>query len=160
MSTTWESCAKMLNDFFFSFKDIDNKDRKQFSAIRECFLKKKHKTKLEVVTLKTGELSFWTALPYLRVRRDLRSQPAVLCANVLSHVLLFTTLWTVANHAPLFMDFPGKNTGVGCHFLLQGIFKKSAVVLRCMYHSGRSCHWLNKKKLNLLLFKNCSSVNP
>ena len=20
------------------------------------------------------------------------------------------------------MDFPGKNTGVGCHFLLQGIF--------------------------------------
>ena len=24
--------------------------------------------------------------------------------------------------APLSMDFPGKNTGVGCHFLLQGIF--------------------------------------
>ena len=25
--------------------------------------------------------------------------------------------------APLSMDFPGKNTGVGCHFLLQGIFQ-------------------------------------
>ena len=35
----------MLNDFFFSFKDIDNKDRKQFSAIRECFLKKKTQNK-------------------------------------------------------------------------------------------------------------------
>ena len=30
--------------------------------------------------------------------------------------------WTVAHKAPLSRDFPGKNTGVGCHFLLQGIF--------------------------------------
>ena len=29
---------------------------------------------------------------------------------------------TVACQAPLSWDFPGKNTGVGCHFLLQGIF--------------------------------------
>ena len=27
-----------------------------------------------------------------------------------------------ACQAPLSMDFPDKNTGVGCHFLLQGIF--------------------------------------
>ena len=26
----------------------------------------------------------------------------------------------VARQAPLSWDFPGKNTGVGCHFLLQG----------------------------------------
>ena len=32
------------------------------------------------------------------------------------------TLWTAAHQAPLSMDSPGKNTGVGCHFLLQGIF--------------------------------------
>ena len=31
------------------------------------------------------------------------------------------TLWTVACKAPLQIS-PGKNTGVGCHFLLQGIF--------------------------------------
>ena len=31
------------------------------------------------------------------------------------------TPWTVACQAPLW-DSPGKNTGVGCHFLLQGIF--------------------------------------
>ena len=30
--------------------------------------------------------------------------------------------WTVAHQAPPPMEFPGKNTGVGCHFLLQGIF--------------------------------------
>ena len=31
--------------------------------------------------------------------------------------------WTVAHQAPLCMGFPwGKNAGVGCHFLLQGIF--------------------------------------
>ena len=32
------------------------------------------------------------------------------------------TLWTAACQASLSMDFPGKNTGVGCHFFLQGIF--------------------------------------
>ena len=29
------------------------------------------------------------------------------------------TLWTIAHQAPLSMDSPGKNTGVGCHALLQ-----------------------------------------
>ena len=32
------------------------------------------------------------------------------------------TSWTVALQAPLSMEFSGKNTRVGCHFLLQGIF--------------------------------------
>ena len=39
-----------------------------------------------------------------------------------SHVQLFVTLWTVAHQAPLSMVFSSKNTGVGCHLLLQGIF--------------------------------------
>ena len=30
------------------------------------------------------------------------------------------TPWTVAHQAPLSMAFPRKNTGVSCHFLLQG----------------------------------------
>ena len=34
----------------------------------------------------------------------------------------FATPWTVAHQAPLSMGFPGKNTGLGCHFLQQGIF--------------------------------------
>ena len=32
------------------------------------------------------------------------------------------TPWTVAYQAPPSWDFPGKSTGVGCHFLLQRIF--------------------------------------
>ena len=35
----------------------------------------------------------------------------------LSRVQLFGTPWTIVHQAPL-----GKNTGVGCYFLLQGIF--------------------------------------
>ena len=35
-------------------------------------------------------------------------------------------LWTVARQAPLSMGFPDKNTGVGCHFLLQGLFPTQA----------------------------------
>ena len=40
----------------------------------------------------------------------------------LSHVQLFATPWIVALKAPLSMEFPGKDTGVSRHFLLQGIF--------------------------------------
>ena len=39
-----------------------------------------------------------------------------------SHVWLCAILWTVACQSLLCpRNFPGKNTGVGCHFLLQGI---------------------------------------
>ena len=32
------------------------------------------------------------------------------------------TPWPVAHQASLSWNSPGENTGVGCHFLLQGIF--------------------------------------
>ena len=41
---------------------------------------------------------------------------------MLSHIQLFATPWTVVPQPPLSMEFPRKNTGVGCHFLLQVIF--------------------------------------
>ena len=44
-----------------------------------------------------------------------------MCVCALSCVQLFVTPWTVACQA-LAWNFPGKNTGAGCHFLLQGIF--------------------------------------
>ena len=37
---------------------------------------------------------------------------------MLSHVQLFAILRTVAHFCP--WDFPGKNTRMGCHFLIQG----------------------------------------
>ena len=39
----------------------------------------------------------------------------------LSHVQLFAILGTVAHQAPLPMGI-SKNTGMGCHSLLQGVF--------------------------------------
>ena len=44
------------------------------------------------------------------------------CVCTLSRFRLFGSPWTVAHQAPLSIEFPSKNTGVGCHFLLQGIF--------------------------------------
>ena len=56
----------------------------------------------------------------------------ILCWAVLScfsHVQLFVTPWTVG-------DFSGKNTAVGCRFLLQGIFPSqgSNLYLLCLLH--------------------------
>ena len=45
----------------------------------------------------------------------------------------FVTQWTVAHQAPLSWDFPGKNTGVGCPFLLQGIFLTQGLNLRLLH---------------------------
>ena len=43
-------------------------------------------------------------------------------AQLLSRGLFFVTPWTLALQASLSMEIPGKNIGVGCYFLLQGIF--------------------------------------
>ena len=42
-----------------------------------------------------------------------------------SHVRLCATPWTAAHRLPRSWDSPGKNTGVGCHFLLQCMKVKS-----------------------------------
>ena len=72
-----------------------------------------------------------------------------------SHVLLFATLCTRARQAPLSMGFcpwdsPGKDTGVGCDALLQGIFLTQGLNL-CLLHwqvgplplapPGKLSHW-------------------
>ena len=55
---------------------------------------------------------------------------------ILSHVQVFLTSWTVAHEAPRPYNFPQKNTGVGCHFFLQGIFptQESNPHLLCLLH--------------------------
>ena len=63
---------------------------------------------------------------------------------LLSHVLLFVTPLTVVCQAPLIHgDFPGKNTGVGCHFLLQGIFltkEQNLCLLQFLHWQAILCH--------------------
>ena len=57
-------------------------------------------------------------------------------------VLLFVTQWTVAHQAALSVhgDFPGKNTGVGCHPLLQGIFQTQELNQGLLH-----CRWILHK---------------
>ena len=67
-------------------------------------------------------------------------------AQSLSQVWLFETLWTIAHQAPLSMGFfSSKNSRVGCHFLLQGIFPTQGLnpgvphfrqTLYCLSHQG------------------------
>ena len=55
-------------------------------------------------------------------------------------VQLFATPWTVARSAPRHWDSPSRNTGVGCHSLLQGVFPTQGLnpgLLHCrwiLYH--------------------------
>ena len=46
-------------------------------------------------------------------------------------------LWPARLLSP--WDFPGRNTGVGCHFLLQGTFPVQGLnrCLLCLLHGGR-----------------------
>ena len=72
------------------------------------------------------------------------------CVHMLSRVRLFVTPWTLAHQAVCPWDSPGKNTGVGCHFFLQGIFPTQGLnplllrVWHCqvdslpLYHLGRT----------------------
>ena len=72
---------------------------------------------------------------------------------MLSHVRLFATPWTVACQALPSMEFSGKNTGVGSHSLLPGIFPTQGSkpgLLHCremLYHNK-----LNSKPWRKLSF--------
>ena len=55
--------------------------------------------------------------------------------NHYSHVLLFATPWTAAVQLLCTRDSPGKNTGVGCHSLLQGIFLTQGLNLDLLHCS-------------------------
>ena len=73
-------------------------------------------------------LQIWTTKLYLtsllikKLNSNFCSPVVKVKMKVLSCVWFFATPWTVACQAPPSMDFPGKNTGMDCHFLLQGIF--------------------------------------
>ena len=69
------------------------------------------------------------------------------CARALScfsRVWLFVILWTIVHQALLSLEFSSKNTGVGYHFLLQGIFSTQGSklhLLRLLYFRQILYHW-------------------
>ena len=59
----------------------------------------------------------------------------------------FVTPLTVAHQAHLRMGFPGKNTGVGCHFLLQQTFLTQGLtscLLHLLHWRVGSLHWVTR----------------
>ena len=68
-----------------------------------------------------------------------------LSAKLRQCVWLFAIVWTVADQAPLSMEFSGKNVGMGCHFLFQGIFWTQELNLQCRRHrTGGFDPWVRK----------------
>ena len=68
------------------------------------------------------------------------SDTADAAVQLLSHVRLFATSRTVACWVLCPWDFPGENTGVGCHFLLQGIFLTQGLNLGLLHWQGILYH--------------------
>ena len=83
---------------------------------------------LKVESLEDGE---WGA-------EDIEFEVLVMFVELLDHVQLFVTLWTVACQGPHPWNSPGKNTGVGCHSLLQGIFPLQGSNLRLLHWQADS----------------------
>ena len=68
-------------------------------------------------------------------------ESSVCCVCMLSQfrcIWLLVTLWTIAHRLLCPCDSPGKSTGVGCHFLLQGIFPTHTGSNPCLL---RLLHW-------------------
>ena len=60
------------------------------------------------------------------------------------------TPWTIASRLLCPWDFPGKNIGLGCHFLLQGIFSpRDSSMDSCI---GRQIlfHWATREALTFM----------
>ena len=76
--------------------------------------------------LAADEIALVIWIPSLKVKHLPVLLACWVCAacvlSCFSHVRLFATVWTVSARLLCPWDSPGKNTGVGCHALLQGIF--------------------------------------
>ena len=85
---------------------------------------------------------------------ELNSKKCYVCVNsVLSYSLRLYGLWPTRLLCP--WNFPGKNTGVGCHFLLQEIEPASPVFFFFLHCRQILYHWTigkahNSKKYHIL----------
>ena len=74
------------------------------------------------------------------IKKYLQYNKLSMCKPVLNHSVPSDALWPVDCSLPgsLPWDFLGKNTGVGCHFLLQGILlTRDGIYISCVSCIGR-----------------------
>ena len=76
---------------------------------------------LRFVYLKIVSLDFWwlNIYSFAKLSEMMEIIKYLLLLSRFSHVWLCATPQTAGHQAPPSLDSPGKNTGVGCHFLLQ-----------------------------------------
>ena len=75
----------------------------------------------------------------------------MVCCAVLNLIWLFETPWRAAPRLLCPWDFPGKNTGVGCHSLLQGIFLAQGSNL-CLLHCRRIFYCVSHQENPLTVY--------
>ena len=92
------------------------------------------------------------ALLQLKLYQERKTMSRTVKKQVPQHTVSFLSCSVVSNSSRPFglqptrlfcpWDFPSKNTGVGCHFLLQGIFwiQGSNLHLLCLPHSREILH--------------------
>ena len=98
-----------------------------------------------------SELPWHSFLSFFFFKKENISQENVKIVNTCMcvHLLKFcltATLWTVAHQASLSMGFFRKNTGVGSHSLLQGIFPTQRSNLGLL-HCRQILYWSNQSIL-------------
>ena len=100
-----------------------------FSCLRHVGSWFLHQGQTHVLCIARRILNHWAT-------REVPIYMILCCCTVLSHFQLSATPGTVIHQALCPLAFPGKNTGVGCLFLLQGIFptQGSNLTLLCLLH--------------------------
>ena len=80
------------------------------------------------------------------------------CACVLSHLVVSDSLWLHGPARPLCLwDFPGKNTGMDCHFLPQGIFLSQGSNPSLLNCRRILYYWVTRKDIYVQFI--CSDVS-
>ena len=94
----------------------------------------------------SGSVSnLWTVISCRMWNGGMAQQTGNQCVcKSLSHVWLFATPCTVARQAPLSMDSPDKNTGMGSHSLLPGIFPTQGLN-PCLLHCKQILYNLSQQ---------------
>ena len=97
----------------------------------------------EVQSLSRVQLFASPRFSVKRIQKGLETRNRACTSCAFSCGPLFVAQWTIASRLLCPGNFPGKNTGVGCHFLLQGssqprdqnpIFRVSCIGRQILYH--------------------------
>ena len=86
--------------------------------------------------------------PLLKVFRDSRrpGEWITILIGAKTERLAYSAASVVSDSLwPCPWDFPGKNTGVGCHFLCQGIFPTEGLNSRLLHCTQILYHWATKE---------------